>query len=205
MEVLLPTSDNGLPTIIKTMFDFLDVYPWLLPIMIFFGRIFDVTLGTLRIIFVSKGKRTIAPVIGFFEVFIWVVIISQILSRANDLVAYLCYAGGYATGTYVGMLIESKLAFGVLLYRVYTRKSGGELVKMLNENGFGATMVRGEGSVGKVDVIETVVARQQMKQIEQVIDNFDDNAFYVTEDVRTTQNGIFPKTASIFKRWRPGK
>jgi len=92
-----------------------------------------------------------------------------------------------------------------LLYRVYTKESGSELVKMLNENGFGATMIRGEGSVGKVDVIETVVARQQMKKIEQVIDDFDENAFYVTEDVRTAQNGIFPKTVKFFKRWRPGK
>ena len=187
------------------MTELITQYPYVLPFVIFFGRIFDVSLGTLRIIFVSKGKRTIAPIIGFFEVFIWVVIISQILSHANDLIAYLSYAAGYATGTYVGMLIESKLAFGVLLYRVYTKESGSELVKMLNENGFGATMIRGEGSVGKVDVIETVVARQQMKKIEQVIDDFDENAFYVTEDVRTAQNGIFPKTVKFFKRWRPGK
>ncbi len=187
------------------MFDFLDHYPYLLPVFIFFGRICDVTLGTLRIIFVSKGKKGIAPFIGFFEVFIWIVIISQILSRANDLVAYLSYAGGYATGTYVGILIESKLAFGVLLYRVYTREDGGNLVRMLNENGFGATIVHGEGSVGRVDVVETVVARQLMKKIEALIKSFDENAFYVTEDVRTAQNGIFPKTASIFQRWRPGK
>lgn len=187
------------------MFTFLDQYPYLLPIMIFVGRICDVTLGTLRIIFVSKGKRGIAPVIGFFEVFIWIVIISQILARANDLIAYLSYAGGYATGTYVGMFIESKLAFGVLLYRVYTKEDGNILVKKLNESGFGATLVHGEGSVGKVDVVETVVARQLMKKIEGVINGFDSNAFYVTEDVRTAQNGIFPKTASIFQRWRPGK
>lgn len=187
------------------MFSFIDQYPYLLPLFIFIGRICDVTLGTLRIIFVSKGKRGIAPIIGFFEVFIWIVIISQILSRANDLIAYLSYAGGYATGTYVGMLIESKLAFGVLLYRVYTKEDGNKLVKMLNENGFGATLVHGEGSIGKVDVIEIVVARQLMKKIENVINLFDDHAFYVTEDVRTAQNGIFPKTASIFKRWRPGK
>ncbi len=187
------------------MFSFIDQYPFLLPILIFIGRICDVTLGTLRIIFVSKGKRTIAPIIGFFEVFIWVVVISQILSRANDLLAYLSYAGGYATGTYVGMLIESKLAFGTLLYRVYTKKEGNDLVQNLSTNGFGATLVHGEGSVGKVDVVETVVARQQMKKIEHVINEFDENAFYVTEDVRTAQNGIFPKTASIFKRWRPGK
>ncbi|NLI71767.1 MAG: DUF2179 domain-containing protein [Bacteroidales bacterium] len=187
------------------MISFIDQYPFLLPIFIFFGRIFDVTLGTLRIIFVSKGKKTIAPVIGFFEVFIWIVIISQILARANDLIAYISYAGGYAAGTYIGMLIESKLAFGVLLYRVYTKESGSELVKMLNKSGYGATMIHGEGSVGKVDVVETVAARQLMKNIESVINDFDDNAFYVTEDVRTAQNGIFPKTASIFKRWRPGK
>ncbi|HHT22170.1 MAG TPA: DUF2179 domain-containing protein [Bacteroidales bacterium] len=187
------------------MFSFIDQYPFLLPILIFIGRICDVTLGTLRIIFVSKGKRTIAPIIGFFEVFIWVVVISQILSRANDLLAYLSYAGGYATGTYVGMLIESKLAFGTLLYRVYTKKEGNDLVQNLSTNGFGATLVHGEGSVGKVDVVETVVARQQMKKIEHVINEFDENAFYVTEDVRTAQNGIFPKTANIFQRWRPGK
>ena len=187
------------------MFDFLDHYPYLLPIFIFIGRICDVTLGTLRIIFVSKGKKGIAPFIGFFEVFIWIVIISQILARANDLVAYLSYAGGYATGTYVGMLIESKLAFGVLLYRVYTNENGSLLVAKLNQSGFGATLMHGSGSIGKVDVIETVIDRKQMKKIESVIRNFDDHAFYVTEDVRTAQNGIFPKTASIFQRWRPGK
>ena len=87
------------------MFDFLDIYPWLLPIVIFFGRIFDVSLGTLRIIFVSKGEKYIAPVIGFVEVFIWVVIISQILTRANDLVSYLSYAAGYASGNYIGILL----------------------------------------------------------------------------------------------------
>ncbi|MFV0391487.1 MAG: DUF2179 domain-containing protein [Paludibacteraceae bacterium] len=187
------------------MLSFLDQYPYLLPIVIFFGRICDVTLGTLRIIFVSKGKRSIAPIIAFFEVFIWIVIISQILGKADDLLTYISYAGGYATGTFVGMYIESKLAFGVLLYRVYTKEAGNVLVKKLNENGFGATMIRGEGSVGKVDVIETAVARKKMKKIEAVINDFDKHAFYVTEDVRTAQNGIFPKTASVFQRWRPGK
>lgn len=187
------------------MTDFLDQYPYLLPLIIFVGRICDVTLGTLRIIFVSKGKRNIAPFIGFFEVFIWIVVISQILARANDWLAYLSYAGGYATGTYVGMRIETKLAFGVLLYRVYTKERGDGLVRMLNESGFGATLVHGEGSIGKVDVVEAVVARQKVKDIENVIIRFDKDAFYVTEDVRTTQNGIFPKTANIFQRWRPGK
>ncbi len=187
------------------MFDFIDTYPYLLPIIIFFGRITDVTLGTLRIIFVSKGKRTVAPVIGFFEIFIWVVIISQILSRANDVVAYLAYAGGYAAGTYIGMYIENKLAFGILLYRVFTKENGVDMIKKLSENNFGGTMIQGEGSLGRVDVVEIVVTRKKRKEVESIIREHDLNAFFVVEDIRDSQKGIFPQTVSLFNRWRPGK
>lgn len=187
------------------MFDFLDTSPWLLPVMIFFGRICDVTLGTLRIIFVSKGEKYKAPVIGFFEVFIWIVIISQILSRANDIVAYLSYAAGYATGNYVGILLESRIAYGIVLCRIYTRNNGLELVKILNGMNFGATMIRGEGSTTEVDIIETVIDRKQMKTLERTLTDFDSNIFYLVEDVRTKQNGIFPKRRTILSKWRIGK
>lgn len=187
------------------MFDFLDTYPYLLPIIIFFGRIIDVTLGTLRIIFVSKGEKSKAPIIGFFEVFIWVVIISQILTRANDMVAYLSYAAGYATGNYVGILIEKRIAFGIILCRVYTSKPGFKLVNLLSLKGFGATLIRGTGSVKEVDIIETVIERKQLKAVVNQIMEFDKEAFYVVEDVRTRERGIFPKSYSILKRWRPGK
>ena len=106
------------------MFDFLDTYPYLLPIIIFFGRIIDVTLGTLRIIFVSKGEKYKAPLIGFFEVLIWIVVISEIFSRANDMIAYISYAAGYASGNFVGIIIEQRIAFGIILCRIYTRKNG---------------------------------------------------------------------------------
>lgn len=187
------------------MFDFLDIYPWLLPFMIFFGRIFDVSLGTLRIIFVSKGEKYIAPIIGFFEVFIWVVIISQILTRANDLVSYLSYAAGYASGNYIGILLEQRIAYGIVLCRIYTQKNGMELVQILNKINFGATMTHGEGSTNEVDIIETVIDRNQMKTLERTLTDFDQNIFYVVEDVRTKQNGIFPKRRTILSRWRLGK
>lgn len=187
------------------MFDFLDVYPWLLPIMIFFGRIIDVSLGTLRIIFVSKGEKYLAPIIGFFEVFIWVVIISQILTRANDLVAYLSYAAGYASGNYIGILLEQRIAYGIVLCRIYTQKNGMELVQILNKMNFGATMTQGKGSTNEVYIIETVIDRNQMKTLEKSLTGFDQNIFYVVEDVRTRQNGIFAKRKNILQRWRPGK
>ena len=187
------------------MFDFLDSYPYLLPILIFVGRIFDVTLGTLRIIFVSKGEKYKAPIIGFFEVFIWIVIISQILSRANDMVAYISYAGGYAAGNYVGILIEKRIAFGIILCRVYTNRPGLKLVNLLSLKGFGATMVHGTGSVNEVDIIETVFDRKKLKLVSSIILEFDKDAFYVIEDVRTRSRGIFPKSNNLLKRWRQGK
>lgn len=178
------------------MFEIFADYPWLLPIVIFFGRICDVTLGTLRIIFVSKGERTKAPIVGFFEVFIWVVIISQIFSHANSLIAYLAYAGGYAAGNYVGILVENKIAFGFQLFRVYTKQNGSELTKLLNSNGFGSTLIHGEGAVSEVDIIETVVNRKTARKVAAIIDDFDPNAFYLIEDIRSKQKGIFSMNSS---------
>lgn len=173
------------------MFDFFDTYPWLLPVVIFFGRICDVTLGTLRIIFVSKGEKKKAPIVGFFEVFIWVVIISQVFANASSWIAYVAYAGGYAAGNYVGILVENKIAFGFQLLRVYTKLSGKELTQLLNKNGFGSTLIRGEGAVAEVDIIETVISRKSQKQVISIIDAFDPNAFYLIEDIRSKQKGIF--------------
>lgn len=187
------------------MFDFLDQYPYILPFVIFFGRIIDVSLGTLRIIFVSKGEKYIAPIIGFFEVLIWIVVISEIFSRANDVTAYLSYAAGYASGNYIGILIEQKIAFGILLCRVYTKGNGKELVSLLNRQNFGATLIHGTGSLGEIDVIETVVDRKLMKKVERIFTEFDPNVFFVVEDVRTKQRGIFPKNQTLLSRWRIGK
>ncbi|MDR0333064.1 MAG: DUF5698 domain-containing protein [Dysgonamonadaceae bacterium] len=187
------------------MLDFLDQYPYLLPVFIFFGRLFDVTLGTLRVIFVSKGEKNKAPIIGFFEVLIWIIIISQIFSRANDWIAYLSFAAGYASGSYVGILIENRIAFGVVLCRIYTQKNGMELVQSLNRMNFGATMTRGEGSQNEVHIIETVINRKQLRLLEQLLTEFDPNIFYVVEDVRTKQNGIFAKKKSFLSLWRIGK
>ncbi|MDR1055351.1 MAG: DUF2179 domain-containing protein [Prevotellaceae bacterium] len=187
------------------MFETLFEYPYL-PFLIFFARICDVTIGTLRIIFVSKGMKKVAPFLGFFEVLIWIVVISEILTKANDWVCYIAYAAGYATGNYIGMIIEERLAMGIYLVRVFTLRDGNELVRMLNKNNFGATCIKGRGIENEVDIIETVVGRKNMEIVEAIIKEFDDAAFFVIEDVRSTQRGIFPtKNAKILKRWRVGK
>lgn len=178
----------------------LDTYPWALPLAIFFGRICDVSLGTLRILFVAKGEKTIAPLIGFVEVFIWVIIIAQVLSRANDLLSFLSYAGGYATGTYIGMYIEQKIGYGFAKYRVFTVQNGHDLVALLNKGGFGSTLVHGEGSVSEIDIVETVINRKDAKTVERIIARFDPKAFCLVEDIRAKQLGIFAKRQSFLQR-----
>lgn len=175
------------------MSEFLDTYPWSLPLVIFFGRIVDVSIGTLRIVFVSRGARNIAPVVGFVEVFIWVVIIAQVLARADGLMSYLAYAAGYAAGTYIGLTVENKIGFGYVILRLFTKLNGMTLVANLNQHGHGATLVKGEGLIYKLDIVETVVRRTQLRDVEATMRKYDPTAFYTIEDVRTRSKGIFSK------------
>src|SRR4030065_2947253 len=130
---------------------FLDstLYVWVvLPMLVFFARVTDVSLGTLRIIFISRGKRNLAPMLGFVEVFIWITIVSQIVSHAHNILAYLAYAAGFAAGAYVGMYIEDRLAIGTQIVRVIVQKDSKELTDNLHAAGYGVTCVDGQGPSG---------------------------------------------------------
>ncbi|MDR2037096.1 MAG: DUF2179 domain-containing protein [Bacteroidales bacterium] len=183
-----------------------------LPIIVFFARICDVTLGTLRIVFVSKGKKNLAPVLGFFEVFIWIVVISQILKSVDNFVCYFAYAGGYAAGNFIGMHIEERIAIGVLLIKVFSSKDLVPLQKELSQSGFGTTLIDGDGSVGKVKILYAVINRKAFDKVEKILTGFDPSLFYVIEDVRSAKAGIFPTTKRfnapfqrVLRRARPGK
>jgi uncharacterized protein YebE (UPF0316 family) len=185
----------------------------LLPVLIFLARICDVSIGTMRIIFVSKGKKNIAPVLGFFEVLIWITAISKIMQNLDNYVNYIAYAGGFATGNLVGMIIEERLAMGILMVRVFAHERGNELVSILNGSGYGATVVEAHGAREKVQLIYTIVNRTELDKVVHVINNFNPNAFYTIEDVRSVNQGIFlPKKSgplfeftSILRNWRNGK
>ena len=105
-----------------------DYYNWItLPLIIFFSRICDVSLGTLRHVFISKGFRKIVPLLGFFEVLIWIIVVAQVMKNLNNVACYLAWAGGFATGTYVGLWIEEKLALGLQVVRIITNQDSSEL------------------------------------------------------------------------------
>lgn len=168
-------------------------YPWLLPIAIFLGRLIDVSLATLRAVFVAKGARNIAPIFGFFEVLVWITIVGQILSQANDFWSYLSFAAGYAVGTYLGLTIEEKIGFGFVRLRLFTEKSGDDLVLKLNRENCGATITTGRGAVSEISVVETVVRRTWAAKVEALFHEYDAHAFYTIEDVRSKHKGIFSR------------
>jgi uncharacterized protein YebE (UPF0316 family) len=180
------------------MFQFLQVFDswtftWIiLPILIFCARICDVPIGTIRIIFVSRGRKGIAPLLGFFEVLIWLIAIGKIMQNLTNFMAYLAYAGGFATGNFIGMLIEEKLAVGNVIVRVITRKVADSLVEDLSNRGFGVTSISAEGNEGPVNIVYSVIKRSDLNTVIEDVKKFNPRAFYSVEDVRAVSEGIFP-------------
>jgi len=164
--------------------------PWvasyiLLPILIFGARILDVSIGTIRVVFIMQGNKRLAPLIGFLESFIWLVAVSQIIKNVDNLVSYVAFAAGFATGTYVGLIIEEKLAIGKVLIRIITKKEAHELVDFLKEKDFNFTIVPAEGKFGKVNVLFSVIKRERLQIILEGIKLHNPNAFYTIESVKS--------------------
>lgn len=178
-----------------------ELFSWvILPILIFASRIIDVTLGTIRIIFVSRGKRYLAPLLGFFEVMVWIMAISQIMQNLNNFVCYFAYAAGFAAGTYVGIIIEEKLAIGMLIVRVIMVKDECQLKERLVGAGFGVTVVDAHGRNGEVKIIYTIIKRKDLKEVMQIINMCNSKAFYSIEDARKVNQGIFRPGTSDYGR-----
>lgn len=172
-------------------------YAWvILPIIIFLARVADVTLGTMRIIMINRGKRKIAPLLGFCEVFIWIVVMGQLVSNLEGFTSFVGYAAGFAVGNYVGMYIEDRLALGRVIVRVIVAQNGPDLFEHLRAAGFGVTMVDGQGAVGPVKLVYTLVNRKNLRNVIQIIHQTCPKAFFSVEDLRTSEAGIFPAQAN---------
>jgi uncharacterized protein YebE (UPF0316 family) len=182
---------------------FLDstLFTWLiLPFLIFLARICDVTIGTIRIIVVSKGKKLLASCLGFFEVLIWIIAISQIMKHLNTPTCYIGYALGFALGNFIGITVEEKLAMGTLVVKIFANGYAVDLMNSLKNAGCGVTCLEGHGTTGPVNVIHTVIKRSLLPEVEQIIKQFNPRAFYAIEEVRSVNAGIFPAKNHAVKR-----
>ncbi len=173
----------------------------LLPALIFFSRVIDVSFGTIRIVMVSKGQKFWAPLLGFFEVLIWLIAISRVFQNLDNWLCYVAYAAGFACGNYVGLLIEEKLAVGIIKVQIITRKSAQLLIENLTNAGYGLTHHEAKGSTETVSIIYTIINRKEVQKVQNIVNKTNPHAFYSVEDVKSVNKGIFPRRTI----WRKGK
>ncbi|NIR49250.1 DUF2179 domain-containing protein [candidate division KSB1 bacterium] len=178
-----------------------EVYLWLvLPVLIFLARICDVTIGTLRIIFTTRGYKRMAASLGFFEISIWLLAISAVFKNLNNVGCFLGYAAGYTAGIYLGMYVENKMAIGIQIVRIVTRSDASQLISHLRSEGYGITTVDGQGSFGPVKIIFSLIKRKDLPNIIKSINYYNPKALFSVEDVRLAERAVVRKTPSIFEK-----
>jgi len=164
----------------------------IVPALICLARICDVSLGTIRIITVSKGMKSLATGLAFFEIIIWLFAIGQIMQNLTNIANYIAYATGYAVGNYVGIYIEEKLSLGTIMLRIITKKKADDLIAFLKSAGYGVTRMKAEGACGPVDVIFTIIKRKEYKTVAEIIKKFNPKAVYTVEEVKFASTPPFP-------------
>lgn len=163
----------------------LDQHPLLWPLFIFFARVVDVSIGTFRTICVVRGMRVVAPVLGFFEVSIWVIAISGVLAHLGHWYNIVAYAGGFAAGNALGICIEQKLAIGMQMIRLISCTQSAAVAAGLRLAGFPVTEVKGHGMQGQVSISFVVTARKDTPTVLQIAQGIDPNSVCTIEDIRS--------------------
>lgn len=172
-----------------------EVFDWvswvLIPLLIFVARLLDVSMATVRNILTNRGLRRIAPLIGFFEMLIWLVAITQVMQNLNNVASYLAWALGFSAGNYLGIILEERLALGHQIVRVFASERGSALAQLLREEHFGVTTVNARGSKGAVELVFVVTRRKRLQSLLTLLRTHAPNLFFTIEDVRWVDAGFF--------------
>ncbi|MDA3942327.1 MAG: DUF2179 domain-containing protein [Bacteroidetes bacterium] len=169
-----------------------DVYNWVvLPLIIAVARIMDVTVGTIRLIFVSRGYKYLAPSLGFIEVIIWLLAIGQIMQQLDNFMSYIGYGVGFAMGNYIGIILVEKMTIGTVVIRIIPKKDTSELVSHLREAGYGVTSVDATGKSGAVNMLFSIIKRKDLRDALRIINTHNPHAFYTIEEVQRVNEGYF--------------
>ena len=204
--LILPLNFQG------HLMDFLISDSWfftwvLLPGLIFLARILDQSIGTMRLIFLSKGLRHIAPFLGFFEVIIWLLAVGQIMQHLDNWLCYVAYGAGFAMGNFIGMTLEEKLSIGTSIIRVILSNESPELISELKMHNFGLTILDAEGAKGKVKILFSIIRRKEISEFLTILHHYHPTAFYTIEEVKEAKEGVFnrqkplkPGISSLLKK-----
>ncbi len=180
-----------------------EIYTWVIvPALIFIAQVANVCMETLRIVFLSKGIKYLAPIIAFFEIIIWLLAIVGVLSNLSNIANFLAYAFGFAMGTYVGLIIEERLSIGMVSLRIITpENTADEIMRFLQSENYGTTYINATGSRGGVKMIISLVDRDDVPAITRHFEDTHPDAFFSIEDVRYVNQGVFrKKDQGVFTR-----
>ena len=172
--------------------EFLSVLPpWLYALLIFFLRVGDMALDTIRVLYVVRGKKAIVWVLGFFQSLIFVIAISSVLTELDNILNVIGYATGFATGNLVGMLIEQRLAIGHILVTIISSNRGAFIAEKMRASGYAVTEIAGRGRNGTVFELHASVLRKDVPNVETIVLEADPQAFITAEDVRPVRRGFW--------------
>ena len=162
-------------------------------LFIFVARVVDMSLATIRMIMVVRGKRLQSAVIGFIEVTIFVLAIGKVLNELDNPMNVLTYSLGFATGNYVGIYVEEKMALGNIIVQVISPYESEHLVDILREEGFGVTVVEGYGVKGMHHMLNITLSRKNLGKLMELLDQHDKKAFVTVTDARAIKGGYFTR------------
>ncbi len=160
-------------------------------LFIFFARILDMSLDTVRIILIVKGKRLIGAMLGFVTAMIWLVVIRLIFTELDNIGNMIAYAAGFATGNYIGSIFEEMIGLGDISVQVILNRCDDEVTNMIRESGFGVSAIECKGKQGLKTLLIIQIHRKQLKKLNRLIKKIDPCAFVTIMDTRKIVNGYF--------------
>lgn len=168
----------------------------LLPTLIFLARLADVTVATVKLMFVVNNARKMAAILGFFEALITIVALSRIVQDANNMLAFVMYAAGFAAGTYVGMWIEGKMAYGNVLVRIISKEMPEELFQYLATNRHNFSLVDGYDESGNTRVLFTICKRSNVHALIARLEEVAPRAMYTVEGLKQVSRDLLPQSST---------
>ena len=172
--------------------------PWSIPFLIFFARVFDVSLGTLRTLLMITGHRALAALLGVVEVTVWIFAVGGAVKYLSHPWAVVGYASGFGVGVLVGMMLEEKLALGYRMVRVISNRADVDVATLLRDEGYRVTRVNGSGMSGPVEISFLVIRRKQLPQLQKLMKERLPEAFFSVERVDVAQSMNSVTTDSRF-------
>ena len=164
---------------------------WIGAGVIFLLRVMDMTLDTLRVLMVMRGRKGIAWGLGFFQAAIFILAITRVLANLNNPLNVIGYAAGFATGNVVGMWIEERLAIGHIHLSIFSPRRGAALVERLRTDGYAVTELSGRGKDGMVSLLHCNILRKNVERVNRIVKEIDEEAFITAEEIRPVRHGFW--------------